>query len=478
MYVLDALDFHARMKPHDLAIIHDGGIATFQHLRSSVFGAALRVRALSLKPELPVGIYVTDPYLHFVLVLALMHEGIPSFSAHPNYDAPPDGVTFGAYLCDRPMPFMGPSAALGIDGAWATPLAPGQAAPARRGFKNAQSLVRIAASSGTTGVPKPVGFSAEQVDRGIEFPAKIGALGESPSITLIGLSSALGFRHHLGHLQLGNLQVMPTSQGDVVHAIRRYGVKFLTASPAQVQGLLTFVEQHAIGLPSLKHVRVAGSAVSPIMILRTRTRLCPNVTGDYGATEVGMIAEAPAELMERIPGCAGFVHPWNQVEIVDAADIPVPANTEGNVRIRSKSIVAGYLGDQAENSTAFKDGWFYPGDLGMLTPDGVLVINGRTDEIINAGGVKVSPNLINNVLTSIGGVVDAAAFGVDHPDRATEIWAAVVTPAPIDERALIETCFSVLNSRAPQRIVRIDEIPRNTMGKILMTDLRRRIVGR
>jgi len=478
MYVLDALDFHTRMKPNDIAIVHEGGIATFQFLRRSVRGAAARVRAAGLNPDQPVGIYVSDPYLHLVLVLALMHEAIPSFSGHPNYDAPPAGPEFGGYLCDRPMPFMTGATIVSVDKGWAAPRQQNDPPIERRSFKTAQSLVRIAASSGTTGVQKPVGFTAELVDRSMEFPAKIGSLGEHPSITMIGLSSSLGFRHQLGHLQLGNQQVLVSGQLDAVNAILRHQVQFLTASPAQLQAILSVIEQRAMRLPSLKHVRVAGSAVSPLMILRVRTRLCPNVTGDYGATEVGMIAEAPAELMEHIPGCAGYVHPWNQVEIVDDADRPLPAGTDGIVRIRSKAIVTSYIGEHAENQTAFKNGWFYPGDLGSLSPEGLLVIAGRATEIINAGGVKVSPNLINNVLTSVNGVADAASFGVDFPDRPTEIWAAVVAPREFDEKKLIETCISTLNNRAPRRIVRVDQIPRNTMGKILTAELRKQVIGR
>jgi acyl-CoA synthetase (AMP-forming)/AMP-acid ligase II len=191
-----------------------------------------------------------------------------------------------------------------------------------------------------------------------------------------------------------------------------------------------------------------------------------------------MVAEAPAELLERLPGCAGFVHPWNKVQIVDEANRPLPFGAEGIVRIWSTSIVSGYLGDPPENRTAFQDGWFYPGDLGTVTKEGLLTITGRASEVINAGGVKVSPDLINNVLTGMHGIVEAAAFGVDYPDRPTEIWTAVVAPQPLDEAALIDSCRKTLGGRAPQRIVRVERIPRNPMGKVLTAELRRQVVGR
>jgi acyl-coenzyme A synthetase/AMP-(fatty) acid ligase len=113
-----------------------------------------------------------------------------------------------------------------------------------------------------------------------------------------------------------------------------------------------------------------------------------------------------------------------------------------------------------------------------MTKEGLLIIAGRVSEVINAGGVKVSPDLINSVLLGMQGVVDAAAFGVQYPDRPTEIWTAVVTPQPLDEGALIESCRKTLGGRAPQRIVRVEHIPRNSMGKILTAELRRQVTGR
>ena len=107
-----------------------------------------------------------------------------------------------------------------------------------------------------------------------------------------------------------------------------------------------------------------------------------------------------------------------------------------------------------------------------------LRFHGRLSEIINAGGVKVSPELINSCLTRIRGVADAASFGVDFHDRPTEIWAAVVTTGPLDEATIIDVCRKTLNSRAPHRVFQVAQIPRNAMGKILTNELRQQLAGR
>jgi acyl-coenzyme A synthetase/AMP-(fatty) acid ligase len=189
-----------------------------------------------------------------------------------------------------------------------------------------------------------------------------------------------------------------------------------------------------------------------------------------------MVAEASADLLERVPGCAGIVHPWNKVEIVDDEDRPLPLGAEGNIRIRTPAIVSEYLGAPQDGDGALRGGWFYPGDIGSMTADNVLILMGRANEVINAGGVKVSPDLIAGTLMGFAGIRDAAAFGIEYADRPTEICAAVVTQQPIDAPALLDACRKILLARAPHRIVRVEQIPRNQMGKVIARELRQ-LVG-
>ncbi|MGE0735423.1 MAG: class I adenylate-forming enzyme family protein [Alphaproteobacteria bacterium] len=478
MYVLEALDFHARTRPHDLAVVGVNNVLSFLHLRNLVTSAAARIRDAGFPPDRPVGIYVTDPVLHFVLILALQREALASFSAHPNYDPPPPGLTFGGYLCDRRTPFMEPVPTLPVDAGWLQN--PQNAPPAiePRAFAGPQSLLRIVASSGTTGTPKAVGLSCEMADRRFDFPGKFGDCRDYPSLSTIGLSGPVGYRVAMTQLQLGNLQIFPSEGLDAVSAILVYGIKVLTASPAQLQAIMQTVENGPFRLQSLRHVRLAGAIVPAVTVIRARSRLCSGISSNYGSAEMGVVAEATGEMLEQIPGCAGAVHVGCKVEIVDNADRALPNGTEGIVRIKSISGASRYLGDAPENATAFRDGWFYPGDLGVLRGDGLLTISGRATEVINSGGVKFSPNIINEFLLTIGGISDVATFGVDYEDRPTEVWSAVLARDPIDEAALIESCKRALGGRAPSRIVQVQQFPRNQMGKVLIADLRRQLTGR
>jgi len=172
-----------------------------------------------------------------------------------------------------------------------------------------------------------------------------------------------------------------------------------------------------------------------------------------------------------VPDAAGFVVPAAQVRIVDEAGEPVGFDTEGHVQLRPPYLADGYMGDEAATKASFRDGWFMPGGLGVLRPDGLLRITGRTDEIINTGGVKLSPVIVDEFLLAQPGITDAAAFAHRRPGQADEVWAAIVCPGAIDEAAVLAAARAKLNSRAPVRLVRMAEIPRNAMGKAMRQQL-------
>jgi acyl-coenzyme A synthetase/AMP-(fatty) acid ligase len=106
-----------------------------------------------------------------------------------------------------------------------------------------------------------------------------------------------------------------------------------------------------------------------------------------------------------------------------------------------------------------------------VSPEGLLTISGRDGDFINAGGNKMNPAVIETVLLSLPQVTEAAAFGV--PDRmgVVQIWAAIVSAAPVDMAALQALCREKLAGKAPKYIVQIKGLPRNANGKIVRTEL-------
>ena len=152
-------------------------------------------------------------------------------------------------------------------------------------------------------------------------------------------------------------------------------------------------------------------------------------------------------------------------------DRPLPPNTEGILRIRGANVIAGYVGDEAASAAVFRDGWFYCGDIGAVSPDGLLTVSGRDGDFINAGGNKLSPLVVEDVLLSLPQVTEAAAFGV--PDRmgVVQIWAAIVSAAPVEMTVLQALCRDRLAEKAPKFIIQIKGLPRNANGKLVRAEL-------
>jgi acyl-CoA synthetase (AMP-forming)/AMP-acid ligase II len=195
--------------------------------------------------------------------------------------------------------------------------------------------------------------------------------------------------------------------------------------------------------------------------------MCATLFATYAATELSPAAAAPAHRIAHINGAVGYLMPWVAAQAVDDVDRPLKPGTEGRIRMRGHTCVSGYVGNPPGSDLIFKDGWFYPGDIGAITEDRLLIISGREKAVINLGGDKVSPERIEAVLMAFPGMQDAAAFGRVNDLGIQEIWAAVETGAAFDDAALRTHCARQLPSEfVPVKILSVAAIPRNVMGRI------------
>ena len=187
----------------------------------------------------------------------------------------------------------------------------------------------------------------------------------------------------------------------------------------------------------------------------------------FGASETSVVAMGRYEQLVRVPQSVGVLEPGVAAQAVDAEHRPLPPGAEGLIRVRTPGDIAGYLDDPAATAATFRDGWFYTGDLGAVMADGHLVISGRAVEVINHGGMKISPRIVEDTLLSVPEISQAAAFGVPDSDGVTQVWAAVVATAPIDGAALNRLCAARLGALAPKFILQMPDLPRNANGKVM-----------
>jgi acyl-CoA synthetase (AMP-forming)/AMP-acid ligase II len=219
-------------------------------------------------------------------------------------------------------------------------------------------------------------------------------------------------------------------------------------------------------LESLKAVLVGGGKVEPDSMARIRALLCRNVLSQYGSTEAGVTALAPFDLLARTPGAVGFVLPWTDLQIVDDSGEVLAAGLEGLVRYRTPQLMENLRLVGPGNIPGVQDGWFYPGDIGYVNVEGVLCLTGRSSDVINRGGVKVSGTRIEEILSALPGVKEVAACGVAG-EHFEEIWIAIVPDGSID----VEDISRYLREHkdigvAADQVFLLDAFPRGELGKI------------
>jgi acyl-coenzyme A synthetase/AMP-(fatty) acid ligase len=296
----------------------------------------------------------------------------------------------------------------------------------------------------------------------------------------LSLSSSLGY-HFLPYILCrgGTVFFRGASIENTLRMFEVFRVEAMVASPAALAQLIAVCDQHPLNEVHLDTIISSGGLLPRSLVERARPRLCLHLITAYGATEATISATAPAHRIAHIQGAAGFLTPGARIEIVDEADRPVPAGTEGIVRIASEFSVDGYMDDPTESARVFRNGWFYSGDLGLLRPDNLLVISGRQNNTLNIGGEKIAAERVEAALTTFKGVRQAAVFAATNKVGVQEVWAAVVCPDDFDAKELRAHCRELLPSHfVPAHIVNLESLPVGAMGKVILPRLKEMIAGR
>lgn len=336
--------------------------------------------------------------------------------------------------------------------------------------EGAADIVRIVFSSGTTGMPNAVPFGLESA---AASAAVMGSLLQGdPFLILFDTSAAWGFgalvrsvRHSRPFLSVGG-----AGQDDIVRVAGENSVTSIKASPAQLAALVDELEAQELTLPSVQSIFVGGTVMPQGLTARLQraTGGC-RIISVYGSTE-GRMASVRAYESED-PFDVGQILPESKVEIVDEGDRVLPGGRIGRIRHRHPSMATGYLGNPEATAKSFRNGWFYPGDLGFIRPDGGLTLAGRESEVLNSGGVKVNPGLLDVFAVRNPKVQDACSFEYTTGSGIRQIGMALVAEDDLDAEALVRALAGEFGSAAPTLVARVDVIPRNAAGKPLRREL-------
>ncbi|MGC1524245.1 MAG: AMP-binding protein [Steroidobacteraceae bacterium] len=194
----------------------------------------------------------------------------------------------------------------------------------------------------------------------------------------------------------------------------------------------------------------------------------------YGMTETLMNTSNPYQGVRK-PGSVGQPLPGIEIRVVGDTG-PVEPQATGALEVRGPNVFCGYWQDPEKTRSEFTaDGWFKTGDLGHIDGDGYVHIVGRAKDLVISGGYNVYPKEVETELDALSGVMESAVFGVPHPDLGEAVTAAVVlrpAAAATEADVIAAVRARLARYKVPRRILFVDELPRNTMGKVQKNLLR------
>jgi malonyl-CoA/methylmalonyl-CoA synthetase len=257
----------------------------------------------------------------------------------------------------------------------------------------------------------------------------------------------------------------------------------LMARSTVLMGVPTFytrlLQSPSLTRDSTKHMRLFVSGSAPLLAETHRewfARTGHAVLERYGMTETNMNTSNPYH-GDRVPGAVGHPLPGVSVRVTDPeTGKELPRETVGMIEVRGPNVFKGYWRMPEKTKAEFRDdGFFITGDLGKIDNEGYVHILGRGKDLVISGGFNVYPKEIESEIDAMPGVVESAVIGVPHADFGEGVTAVVVCDksASIDEAAVLKALDGRLAKfKMPKRVIVVDELPRNAMGKVQKNILR------
>jgi acyl-CoA synthetase (AMP-forming)/AMP-acid ligase II len=472
---------HARAVPDRAALVHGERVILYRELDPLVSRTASHLYSLGLAQGDVVGVALKDRLEHVVILAALARAGIVLLPIDWRWTGGEQqrvAAHFGArtLLVEPGQPHPSDLVCIPVDGDW--PAAVAKADP-ERDFPQGDLPLLMSLSSGTTGRPKGPRIRHSQfLARYRVFWINLGFNSQDRFLSATPLYYGGGRTFPLAMLYSGGtvfMQPPPCEPQVLCEAVERYRITALFLVPTLIRRLLALPEKQRAPLGRLRLLVSSGSALHAEE-RRTLRTLCPGFVEYYSSTEGGGVSFLTSEDADEFSESVGRPVFGVEVQCVDENHQPLPPGRVGHIRNRGPAVAEGFWNDPEATRESFRDGWWYPGDLGTLDEHGYLYLKGRAKDMIIRGGINIYPAEVEAVLQSHPAVADSAVVGWPSREFNEELAAFVTlkgSATPAELRALCKAQLAPY--KVPREVFVIEDLPRNALGKVIKAELSARL---
>ena len=327
---------------------------------------------------------------------------------------------------------------------------------------------RLNATSGTTGKPKAIRWDSAMIAARVDQVADIDLIDSSTILhSMLAPRTTAGFRYPIATWRAGGTVILSNTVRAADGTITALGATVLICSPYQLSNM---GKKRAWPNRDKRTIVALGGRLPRGVRDWALRQVAGKIIVCYGSTEAGNVAFGDAMLIDRHPGAVGHVRDGVEIEIVGPDGGKLTAGEAGSIKIRTT-----VMADQ--DGSGDRERWFEPGDRAILFPDGVLAIAGRSTDVLNFGGMKLSAVDIETKLMA-SGVIDDVAL-VTIPGQYSDLPSMAIVAKPGFERErLIGDVRGHLPKGVRCSLVLVPAIPRNEMGKIDRPRLARQLGAR
>jgi acyl-CoA synthetase (AMP-forming)/AMP-acid ligase II len=478
--ITETLPLNARRRPDHPAVIQGDRTLTYGELALLVARTGFHLASQGVREGELVGIALKDNIEHIVAMLAVARIGAAILPIDWRWSQQEkqrlvDFFVPRLVLIESDATPLSAVACAFVDDAWNAAVNKADANDAPRSLDPDAPLL-LSLSSGTTGRPKgPMLTHRLLQNRFVQHWAVLGFHEQDRHLVSTPLYFGGGRVFALSHIFVGATTILlplPYQLADLIEAVSRYRISTTFIVPTLLRRLMELPWTGAPLLEGPRYVISGGSALRPAERLAALSTISSKLINYYSSSEGGAVSILLPEHSGEAAESVGRPVFMTRVEVVDDNDRLVATGVSGHIRYCGPGVPSALYRDDDQSASMFRDGWFYPGDLGMIDAQGFLHLVGRAKDMIIRGGINIYPQDIERVLAAAPGVHDAAVVGWPSQEYGEELAAFVVRAGDVAESALLTRCKAELAPyKVPRAIFFVDALPKNATGKVIKSAL-------